>query len=421
MDDSEKKENKINNRIHRLKKINKLSKLDSTSYLIKYFPKNSNIKDPITCRERELNLIKKQISKESLEKCLTLIQSLNSNNFIKIYEYFEFPKNIIHIITESYSYDLSDLLKSQFSKKVYLSENIIVSFFTQILLGVKILHDKNILHRNINPSNIVLISNKIVKISNFNFLRTLFNMNERSVTFIDNSWKEYMSPEMIMNIPYSFKNDIWALGVLLFHMMTLKLPFSFKQLNDIQVNKKVDKDYLYNRIPKHYSKEIKNLCIDLLKAFPAERPDINTIFMKYKIFSNKINNKISPEKKVIKNKVNNDKIIIKNNFKDFCSQYVKFCSDKKIIIKIGKNIKNKEKEKENKKEHDKTKDNFIDNKYIITGDIISLKDNLHQIDINKLINGGTEHYKNSSSNNNITNSNNNTNSKENSDIFLSNK
>ena len=409
MDDIEKKKNKINNRIHRLKKINKLSKKDSSAYLIKYIPENSFKKEVITCIEREYNIT--NISKETIEKGISLIQSINSEYFIKIYEYFEFPENIFHIITENYICDLSDLIKSQLNKKVYLSEHLIISFFTQILNGIKSLHDKNILHRNINPSNIVFTSNKTVKISNSNFLRSLFNMNERSITFISNSWREYMSPEMIMNIPYSFKNDIWALGVLLFQMMTLKLPFNLKQLNEIQIKKKVDSDLLYSRIPKHYSKEIKNLCIDLLKAFPAERPDINTIFTKYKIFGNKIDNKISnniKKNEEIKKKENNNKnIIIKNyNFKDFCSEYVKFCSDKKVIIKINKNIKNKDKEiKKEQNSISDIKDSNNDHKPIITGDIISLNDNLQQIDINKLIYGNesnkkTSSYKNSSDINN---------------------
>ena len=48
-----------------------------------------------------------------------------------------------------------------------------------------------------------------------------------------------MSPEMIMNIPYSFKNDIWTLAILLFIMMNMKFPFNFKKLNEIQFIKKL--------------------------------------------------------------------------------------------------------------------------------------------------------------------------------------
>ena len=349
----EKKKNKIA-RIQRIKKLNKFSTADSQVYLIKYISKknlkNSNgIPEPIICIEKEINInkISTEInySKEKLEKEIKLINSFPSNYFLKIYEYFQYPENVFHIITENYQSDLSELIKQQQSKKNYFSENTIISFFSQIFTGIKYLHDLNILHRNINPSNIVLVSTKTVKISISNFfLRSLFNENERSITFVNNNYLEYMSPEMSMNIPYSFKNDIWALGVLLFHMMSLKLPFNFKQLNEIQFTKKVDGNLLYNRLPKYFSNDIKNLCVHLLKAFPADRPDINTIFEKYKIFGNKsdilkiMNINTWNNDKIIKN-INNNKHLERKNFKSFCTKYIKFGSDRKIIVK---NIKEKE-------------------------------------------------------------------------------
>ena len=350
----EKKKNKIS-RIQRIKKLNKFSTSETNVYLIKYISKksikNSNgIPEPIICIEKEINInkISNEInySKEKLEKEIKLINSFPSNYFLKIFEYFQYPENVFHIITENYQSDLSELIKQQITKKNFFSENIIISIFTQIFNGIKYLHDLNILHRNINPSNIVLISNKTVKISISNFfLRSLFNENERSITFVNNNYLEYMSPEMVMNIPYSFKNDIWALGVLLFHMLSLKLPFNFKQLNEIQFTKKVDSNLLYNRLPKYFSNDIKNLCVQLLKAFPADRPDINTIFKKYKIFSNKNDFLINMNKtecnndKNINNINNNKHLERKHNFKSFCSKYIKFGSDRKIITK---NIKDNE-------------------------------------------------------------------------------
>ena len=350
----EKKKNKIS-RIQRIKKLNKFSTSETNVYLIKYISKksikNSNgIPEPIICIEKEINInkISSEInySKEKLEKEIKLINSFPSNYFLKIFEYFQYPENVFHIITENYQSDLSELIKQQITKKNFFSENIIISIFTQIFNGIKYLHDLNILHRNINPSNIVLISNKTVKISISNFfLRSLFNENERSITFVNNNYLEYMSPEMVMNIPYSFKNDIWALGVLLFNMMSLKLPFNFKQLNEIQFTKKVDSNLLYNRLPKYFSNDIKNLCVQLLKAFPADRPDINTIFKKYKIFSNKNDFLINMNKtecnndKNINNINNNKHLERKHNFKSFCSKYIKFGSDRKIITK---NIKDNE-------------------------------------------------------------------------------
>ena len=409
----EKKKNKIS-RIQRIKKLNKFSTSETQVYLIKYISKksikNSNgIPEPIICIEKEINInkISNEInySKEKLEKEIKLINSFPSNYFLKIFEYFQYPENVLHIITENYQSDLYELIKQQITKKNYFSENIIISIFSQIFNGIKYLHDLNILHRNINPSNIVLISNKTVKISISNFfLRSLFNENERSITFVNNNYLEYMSPEMVMNIPYSFKNDIWALGVLLFHMMSLKFPFNFKQLNEIQFTKKVDSNLLYNRLPKYFSNDIKNLCVQLLKAFPADRPDINTIFQKYKIFGNKNNVLINMNKTAYNDEkiINNKKLLErKYNFKSFCSKYIKFGSDRKIIVK---NIKDKEHKDsdfkisiyENIKEKIEDPYNIINNKQnnLINTNIININSDSNNIsDSNNSKVKGTEEEK----------------------------
>ena len=323
--------------IKRIKLINKYSTINSKVYLIKYKINNESI----LCLEKEIK-INNNIDnlKDKLEKEIKLINSLPSNYFLKIYEYYEYPDGVFHIIIENYISDLSELIKQQINKKNYFSENIIIKIFNKILLGIKYLHDLNILHRNINPSSIVITSNKIIKISISNFfIRYLYNEDEKSITLINHNYKEYISPEMYMNIPYSFKNDIWSLGILLFHILCLKVPFNIKQLNEIQFTKKINSNLLYHKIPKHYSNNIKYLCINLLKAYPADRPDINTIFNNYKIFHINYNNN-----NILKN-INNNNISEekKYNFKSICSQYIKFGKDRKIIINKIKEInKNKD-------------------------------------------------------------------------------
>ena len=104
-------------RIQRIKKINKFSTMNSPVYLIKYIPKkiakNNNNPEYILCLEKEIiiNESEDQIknSKEKLEKEIKLINSFPSNYFLKIYEYFQYPENVFHIITENYQNDLSDI------------------------------------------------------------------------------------------------------------------------------------------------------------------------------------------------------------------------------------------------------------------------------------------------------------------------
>ena len=432
-----------NNHIQRIKIINKdNNNLDDSEFLVKFFPKNNKNGNALICTEREINTPKKisnQITetekakfyenmKKKLEKEIKVIKQFSHPSIMKLIDYFEYPENVFHIITENYQCNLGDLIKTQINKKTYLAENTILSFFTQICLGIKYIHDLNILHRNINPSNILLISNKIIKISNFDSSRILYTSNERSITLVNNSWKEYISPEMSLNIPYSFKNDIWSLGILLFQMMVLKVPFNLKQLNEIKTIKKVDPIFLNIKIPRHFSKDIRNLCIDLLKAFPAERPDINTILTKYPI----IKNQIPIIKKIIGsgaynknyndnlNKINIRKKIEDKNKTDFktkfhsISKFIKINEDKKPcnnkinsqkVINLPKNNKEKENNDylkisvyENIKDKVKDPNNIIERvePNIITGEIINISGNMESFDFNKLKgNNGADKFPNS--------------------------
>ena len=66
----------------------------------------------------------------------------------------------------------------------------------------------------------------------------------------------YLSPEIIENRPYSFKSDIWSLGVMLYELCTLRPPFEGHNLHFLAM--KIVKGH-YSPIPSHFSRELKNL------------------------------------------------------------------------------------------------------------------------------------------------------------------
>lgn len=84
----------------------------------------------------------------------------------------------------------------------------------------------------------------------------------------------YLSPEIINNTPYSFKSDVWSLGIILYEMCALKFPFSGSSLHNLALN--ITKGE-YPPIPKEYSNDIKRIIANLLSNRPESRYSVQQI------------------------------------------------------------------------------------------------------------------------------------------------
>ncbi|MCQ2817741.1 MAG: protein kinase [archaeon] len=210
--------------------------------------------------------------KEEIQKTLK-----SSHPNIVSRDIYPIKNNTLCIITEKFDLNLESIIKSR--KTQYFSEATISDWFTQICLGIKSLHENNIIHRDLHPKNIFFDKdNKMVKIGEFSCMKILRNENQKAITFIGEDF--FMAPEILISLPYSFASDVWSLGIILFYLITLKLPFDFKELLLIKSVKKVDKNKLGLKLnQKYFSKEIKELVLWLLEGDPIKRPNINQILL----------------------------------------------------------------------------------------------------------------------------------------------
>jgi serine/threonine protein kinase/Flp pilus assembly protein TadD len=99
-----------------------------------------------------------------------------------------------------------------------------LSWTVQIANGLKAAHDRNIIHRDIKPQNIMLTNNGGVKIMDFG-LAKLHSAATITKTGTSLGTLSYMSPEQAQGIPVDLRTDIWSLGVVLYEMLTAELPF----------------------------------------------------------------------------------------------------------------------------------------------------------------------------------------------------
>ena len=103
-----------------------------------------------------------------------------------------------------------------------MNEKIIIFWFIQLLFGIKTLHSKNILHRDLKSANIFLTKNLSLKIGDFGISKVLEGTS--AMTCIGTPL--YLSPEVCNNKPYGLSSDLWALGCILYEMCTLRVKSS---------------------------------------------------------------------------------------------------------------------------------------------------------------------------------------------------
>ena len=108
------------------------------------------------------------------------------------------------------------------------------------------MHRQSIIHRDLKPANIFLKSGEI-KIADFGF--AMKSTDGKKYYSYNVGSPIYMPPEALNENKYSFKSDIWALGVIFYEMLTGKTPWKAKTekelgrlLNSVPIKKLLPKN-----------------------------------------------------------------------------------------------------------------------------------------------------------------------------------
>lgn len=142
--------------------------------------------------------------------------------------------------------------------------------FKQIARGIKCLHDKGFCHRDLKVTNMLIDQTNLkIKIIDFGFAC----LNQDKLRMYCGT-KSYMPPELVRRIPYDGKAmDIWALGVVLFKLLTGDYPFGAdgdKHLESNIVN-------AHYKVPFFVSVKAKDLLDKMLQPISAERCSITRV------------------------------------------------------------------------------------------------------------------------------------------------
>ena len=239
-------------RIYKVKKDNKI-------YVLKEIPINKNVDNE---------------KLESVKNEAEILSSLTNKNIVKYYESFQMEQNIYIVMEYCEKGDLCTYMSERQKNKksnYYFNEDFIWKLFIQISIGLYYIHSKKILHRDIKTLNIFLTKELNGKIGDLGVAKVLEGTNH-AMTFIGTPY--YVSPEMCQNKPYNEKSDIWALGCILYELITFCHPFTAS--NQAALFIKILHGN-YTPLPGRTSKDLVNMVKFILQKNYIKRPSMKDI------------------------------------------------------------------------------------------------------------------------------------------------
>lgn len=98
-----------------------------------------------------------------------------------------------------------------------------------MILGLKCMHDQRILHRDLKSANIFMYEDGRVKLGDMNVSKIM----RYQMSFTQTGTPYYASPEIWRDKPYDLKSDIWSIGIIIYEMAMLSVPFKAEDIDGL--------------------------------------------------------------------------------------------------------------------------------------------------------------------------------------------
>jgi serine/threonine protein kinase len=239
---------------------------DGEKYAIKIFREDYILKE---YREKgERNRIKQEID---------IMKSVNHKYLIRYVDDFNVTMLGVHSYFLVMEYAEGKTLRKLLNEQT-LTEESALSIFYKLLEGILALHnvrgdddDKGIIHRDLKPENIIVNNNGGLKIIDYGISKVIDYTTITSTGDIMGS-PVYMSPEQIIDSKHIDKrSDLYTLGVILYEMLTYKLPYEFHSLPELYEKIKIEHPIPPRRWNPLMNNKIENVILKLLDKKPYKR------------------------------------------------------------------------------------------------------------------------------------------------------
>ncbi|PLW41738.1 hypothetical protein PCASD_05661 [Puccinia coronata f. sp. avenae] len=196
-----------------------------------------------------------------IEREIVIMKLIDHPNIMRLYDVFENAHQIYIVMEYVEGGELFEYLVS----RGRLSEDEALNYFQQIICGIDYCHRFNICHRDLKPENLLLDKANNIKIADFGMAAW-----ESSGKMLETSCgsPHYASPEIVAGINYhGSSSDIWSCGVVLFALLTGRLPFDDENISDLLTKVRIG----VFAMPPDISEAVQDLIRGMLTVDPTKR------------------------------------------------------------------------------------------------------------------------------------------------------
>jgi len=218
---------------------------------------------------------KMELGKENSKLLITEIQIMKTSQHTSIVKYFDcfLVGNQMWVAMEFMDGGcLTDIL--EVFESVQLSEEHIAYICKEVLSGLAYIHSLHRIHRDIKSDNILLNKAGSVKIADFGYAAQLTENKSKRTTIVGTPY--WMAPELIRGQEYTFKVDVWSLGIMVMEMAEGEPPYmEYPPLRALFLI--TTKGIPGLRDPDEWSEEFKDFVGACLDIDTDQRPDASEL------------------------------------------------------------------------------------------------------------------------------------------------
>jgi len=249
------------------------SELGSGGMGIVYRATDEKLHREVAIKVLHPHLLQNEDLRERFRREARMHAQLMHPNVVTLLSLYEDAEHMALIMEMVHGKNLREYLRT--SKTHAITD--LVRIAQSILLGLEAAHHIGLVHRDLKPANVLLADNGDIKLMDFGLAKPAKGDDDLTQSGATVGSFRYMAPEQILNQPIDGRTDLYAFGILLYQMVTGKLPFdaSAQGGGEFEIMEKQVREHPVSphELNRSLPLEISDLILRLLAKNPDERPE----------------------------------------------------------------------------------------------------------------------------------------------------